>query len=113
MSVRADPDNPRGRRKAVGYSQKGRARLSHLYLMGFRNHVLKVRFTYDKDMQETAEAVRVKLLRALSEMTGTPSREPRRVEANAYFESASFCRRSASFDSTGRSARCGFRTSRS
>ncbi|MBU4460722.1 MAG: hypothetical protein KJ579_09150 [Verrucomicrobia bacterium] len=72
---------PRALHASFSYSQKGRDRLSHLYLMGFRNHFLKVRFTYDKDMQETAEAVRVKLLGALDEMTGKPSGEPRRGEA--------------------------------
>ncbi len=40
---------------SYSYTQRGRDRLSHLYLMGYRNHFLKVRFTYDKEIQEAAE----------------------------------------------------------
>ena len=40
---------------SYSYTQHGRDRLSHLYLMEHRNHFLKIRFTYDKEIQEAAE----------------------------------------------------------
>ena len=43
--------------------------LSDMYLMGFKNHFLEVRFTYDKDVLVTAEKVRMQFLKALGEMT--------------------------------------------
>ncbi len=44
------------------YWQNGRDRLSHLYLMGFRNHFFKIRFTYDEDRQKYAERIRSEML---------------------------------------------------
>lgn len=45
------------------YRQSGRDLLSHLYLLGFRNHFIKIRFTYDKEIQEPAEKVQKDFLR--------------------------------------------------
>ena len=42
---------------SFSYIQNGKDRFSHLYLMGFKNHFLKVRFTYDA----TEQAIVVKL----------------------------------------------------
>ena len=53
------------------YSQKGQDRLSHLYLMGFRNHFFKVRFTYDKEVEKPAEKVQKKFLKEFSRILGS------------------------------------------
>lgn len=37
------------------YNQNGQDCLSHVYLLGFKNHFVKVRLTYDKEVQESAE----------------------------------------------------------
>lgn len=60
---------------SFGYSQSGRDRMSHLYLLGFRNHFLKVRFTYDREMQETAEKVQTEFLREFSSLLGGIGKE--------------------------------------
>jgi hypothetical protein len=43
---------------SYSYNRDDEDRLSHLYLTGYQNHFLKVRFTYDKEIQETAEQTR-------------------------------------------------------
>lgn len=50
------------------YTERGRECLSHLYLMGFRNHFLKVRFTYLKSYQKPAEEVQRQFLAELSRL---------------------------------------------
>lgn len=45
-------------------------RLSHLYLLGFQNHFLKIRFTYDKDIQATAEKTQKEFLAEFSRILG-------------------------------------------
>lgn len=51
---------------SYSYTQRGRDRLSHLYLMGYQNHFLKVRFTYDKEAQEAAEKIQKDFLEEFS-----------------------------------------------
>lgn len=51
---------------SFSYSQSGRDLLSHLYLLGFRNHFIKIRFTYDKEIQELAEKIQKDFLREFS-----------------------------------------------
>ena len=51
---------------SYSYTQRGQDRLSLLYLMGFRNHFLKVRFTYDKETQEAAEKIQKDFLAEFS-----------------------------------------------
>jgi hypothetical protein len=55
---------------SLSYNQRGRERSSHLYLLGFRNHFIKVRFTYDKKIQETAEPLLKDFLREFSNILG-------------------------------------------
>lgn len=51
---------------SYSFTQRGRDRISHLYLMGYRNHFLKVRFTYDKEIQEHAEKTQKDFLEEFS-----------------------------------------------
>lgn len=53
---------------SYSYTQREQDRLSHLYLMGFRNHFLKIRFTYDKEIQQAAEKAQTEFLAAFSQI---------------------------------------------
>lgn len=46
----------------------GKDRLSKLYLMGYKNHFLKIPYTYDKDMQSEGEETFRKFLNELAKM---------------------------------------------
>ena len=60
---------------SYGYTQRGRDCLSHLYLMGFRNHFLKVRFTYDREIQGNAEKIRNEFLGEFSRILSVMGEE--------------------------------------
>ncbi len=53
---------------AFSYTERGGECLSHIYLMGFQNHFLKVRFTYLKSNQKIAEEVQEQFFAELSRL---------------------------------------------
>jgi hypothetical protein len=63
-----DPSKTKSLHAWFTYLQNGRDRLSHLYLMGFKNHFFKVRFTYDKSEGATAEGLQKRFLRELAQI---------------------------------------------
>ncbi|MBC2736563.1 MAG: hypothetical protein HF981_19540 [Desulfobacteraceae bacterium] len=62
---------------SFSYKQKNRKRLSYLYLMGFRDHFLKIRFTYNVEMQKEAEKVQEDFLREISSMLQNITKDSR------------------------------------
>jgi hypothetical protein len=50
------------------YTQGGRDRHSHLYLTGFKNHFIKIRFTYDVEVHGMAEKIQRDFLSEISRM---------------------------------------------
>jgi len=65
------------------YTQNGESRVSYLYLTGFRNHFLKIRFTYDKDVRLTAERTRIQFLEEFSRILGAGAEETPKQEVPA------------------------------
>lgn len=59
------PDATRSLHARFSYTQRGVERLSHLHLLGFKNHFLKIRYTHDEAVTPNAEAVLTKLLEEL------------------------------------------------
>ncbi len=57
---------PRALAASFSYVQNGRERLSKLYLTGYKDHFLKVRFTYDKIVQIKGEKTLKQFLDELS-----------------------------------------------
>jgi hypothetical protein len=78
VSLGAPHAEPRALLATFSYVQSGRERLSKLYLMGYKNHFLKVRFTYDKSVRSGAEETHKQFLRELTTMiqgkAGAPNR---------------------------------------
>lgn len=59
-------NGPRAFSASFSYTQNGVDRLSKLDLLPFRKHFLKVRFTYDRDIQATAQNTLEKVLEYLA-----------------------------------------------
>lgn len=51
---------------SFNYNQHGQDRVSHLYLLSIENNFLKVRFTYDKEIKESAEKLQKEFLEEFS-----------------------------------------------
>ena len=56
-------------------TQEGKQLLSHLHLLGFKNHFLKIRYTYDSNVRKTAEKVQKDFLKELSDILGRTEKE--------------------------------------
>ena len=55
---------------SFSYTQSGKNRLSKLYLMGYRNNFLKIRFTYNTKVKAEAKQVMVQFQEELGKMLG-------------------------------------------
>lgn len=55
------------------FTQGGRERHSHLYLTGFRDHFIKIRFTYDAQVQGAAEKTLKDFLAEMSRLLDAPA----------------------------------------
>jgi hypothetical protein len=53
--LKADKTGPQALSASLSYVQNGTERLSKVYLLGHKNHFVKIRFTYDKSAQEHSE----------------------------------------------------------
>ena len=62
------PSTTKSLHASFSYVQNERDRLSHLYLMGFKNHFFKVRFTHDKSEGARVEGLQERFLRELAEI---------------------------------------------
>ncbi|MCX5718243.1 MAG: hypothetical protein NTW44_08105 [Nitrospirae bacterium] len=63
--LKQDNTGPKALFASLSYVQSGTERLSKLYLLGHKNHFVKIRFTYDKTVQTQSEG---KLTAFLNEM---------------------------------------------
>lgn len=68
------PDATRSLRARFSYNQRGVERLSNLYLLGFKNHFLKIRYTHDQAVTPNAETVLTNLLEDLDAILREASR---------------------------------------
>ena len=66
--LRADKTGPQALSASFSYVQNGVERLSKVYLLGHKQHFLKIRFTYDKSVQAQAEGKLTAFLNAMADM---------------------------------------------
>ena len=66
--LRADKTGPQALSASFSYVQNGVERLSKVYLLGHKQHFLKIRFTYDKSVQAQAEGKLTAFLNAMANM---------------------------------------------
>ena len=66
--LRADKTGPQALSASFSYVQNGVDRLSKLYLLGHKNHFVKIRFTYDKSVQAQTEEKLTAFLNAMANM---------------------------------------------
>jgi len=65
---RADKTGPQALSASFSYVQNGVERLSRVYLLGHRQHFVKIRFTYDKSVQAQTEEKLTAFLNAMANM---------------------------------------------
>ena len=66
--LRADKTGPQALFASFSYAQNGVERLSKVYLLGHKQHFLKIRFTYDKSVQAQTEEKLTAFLNAMANM---------------------------------------------
>lgn len=66
--LRADKTGPQALFASFSYVQNGTERLSKIYLLGHKQHFVKIRFTYDKSVQAQAEEKLTAFLNAMADM---------------------------------------------
>jgi len=66
--LRADKTDPQALSASFSYVQNGVERLSKVYLLGHRQHFVKIRFTYDKSVQAQVEEKLTAFLNTMADM---------------------------------------------
>ena len=66
--LRADKTGPQALFASFSYVQNGVERLSKVYLLGHKQHFVKIRFTYDKSVQAQVEEKLTAFLNAMGNM---------------------------------------------
>jgi hypothetical protein len=66
--LRADKTGPQALSASFSYVQNGIERLSKVYLLGHKQHFVKIRFTYDKSVQAQTEEKLTAFLNAMANM---------------------------------------------
>ena len=66
--LRADKTGPQALFASFSYVQNGVERLSKVYLLGHKQHFVKIRFTYDKSVQAQVEEKLTAFLNAMADM---------------------------------------------
>lgn len=66
--LRADKTGPQALSASFSYVQNGVERLSKVYLLGHKQHFVKIRFTYDKSVQVQTEEKLTAFLNAMADM---------------------------------------------
>lgn len=66
----SDGTGPKSLHSSFSFAQGGSDRLSHLFLLAYRDHFLKVRFTYDREVQPEAEKILKNFLAEFGKMLG-------------------------------------------
>ncbi len=66
--LRADKTGPQALFASFSYVQNGIERLSKVYLLGHKQHFVKIRFTYDKSVQAQVEEKLTAFLNAMADM---------------------------------------------
>lgn len=75
---------PKALSASFSYLQNGRERLSKLYLLGHKNHFLKVRFTYDRNAQAIAEQTHKQFQEDLATLIeGVPASHNKNIQTTA------------------------------
>ena len=66
--LKQDNTGPKALFASLSYVQSGTDRLSKLYLLGHKNHFVKIRFTYDKAVQKYSEETLKQFLNEIGAM---------------------------------------------
>lgn len=66
--LKQDNTGPKALFASLSYVQSGTDRLSKLYLLGHKNHFVKIRFTYDKAVQKHSEETLKQFLNEIGAM---------------------------------------------
>lgn len=66
--LKQDNTGPKALFASLSYVQSGTNRLSKLYLLGHKNHFVKIRFTYDKAVQKHSEETLKQFLNEIGAM---------------------------------------------
>lgn len=66
--LRTDKTGPQALSASFSYVQNGVERLSKVYLLGHKQHFVKIRFTYDKSVQAQVEEKLTAFLNAMADM---------------------------------------------